>query len=145
MLSHFSCVQLCDFMDCGSQGSSVHGTLQTRMLEWVATSSSRGSSLSRDRTHVSFGSCIAGRFFTAEPPGKSLKTTVLAHSSTTFKYILRICAPSFYLVCQSSTICWTFFQLLGLQHPKKTKFLPSTLVEETDNKLSEFESVSHGA
>ena len=105
MLSHFSCVQLCDFMDCGSQGSSVHGTLQTRMLEWVATSSSRGSSLSRDRTHVSFGFYIAGRFFTAEPPGKSLKTTVLAHSSTTFKYILQICAPSLYLLCQSSTIC----------------------------------------
>ena len=80
-----------------------------------------------------------------EPLGKSLKTTVLAHSSTTFKYILRICAPSFYLVCQSSTICWTFFQLLGLQYPKKTKFLPSTLVEETDNKLSEFDSVPHWA
>ena len=143
MLSHFSCVQLCNPLDCGSPGSSLHGILQTRMLEWGATSSSRESSLSRDGTHVSFGSCIAGRFFTAEPLGKSLKTTVLAHSSTTFKYILQICAPSLYLVCQSSTICWTFFQLLGLQHPKKTKFLPSTLVEETDNKLPGFDSVPH--
>ena len=41
-----------------------------RVLEWVAISLSRGSSWPRDRTHVSFVSCIAGRFFTAEPSGK---------------------------------------------------------------------------
>ena len=34
-------------------GSSVHGTLQARILEWVAIASSRGSSCPRDRTHVS--------------------------------------------------------------------------------------------
>ena len=39
-------------------------------LEWVAISSSRMSSQPRDRTHVSCTACIAGRFFTAEPPGK---------------------------------------------------------------------------
>ena len=37
-------------------------------LEWVDSSSSRRSSWSRDLTHVS---CIAGRVFTTEPPGKS--------------------------------------------------------------------------
>ena len=31
-------------MDCSLPGSSVHETLQTRILEWVAISSSRGSS-----------------------------------------------------------------------------------------------------
>ena len=41
--------------------SSVHGILQARILEWVAISSSRGSSQPRDQTQVS---CIAGRFFT---------------------------------------------------------------------------------
>ena len=41
--------------------------LQARILEWIATPSSRGSSETRDQTHVS---CIAGRFFTFEPPGK---------------------------------------------------------------------------
>ena len=46
---------------------SVHGILQTRRLEWVTVSSSRGSSPLRGRTWVS---CTAGRFFTAEPPGK---------------------------------------------------------------------------
>ena len=39
----------------------VHGTLQTRILEWVAFPFSRGSSQPRDRTKVS---CIAGQFFT---------------------------------------------------------------------------------
>ena len=41
-------------------GSAVHGILQTRILEWVSISFSRGSSRSRDRTLVSD---IAGRFF----------------------------------------------------------------------------------
>ena len=44
MLSRFSHVRLCDPMDCSPPGSSVHGILQARVLEWVATPSSRGSS-----------------------------------------------------------------------------------------------------
>ena len=35
---------LCDPVDCSLPGSSVHGILQARILEWVAISSSRGSS-----------------------------------------------------------------------------------------------------
>ena len=54
-----SCLTLCDPMDCSPPGSSVHGILQTRILEWVAMPSSRGSSQPRDRTHVSYISCIA--------------------------------------------------------------------------------------
>ena len=37
-----------DPMDCSLPGSSVHGTLQARVLEWVAISFSRGSSRPRD-------------------------------------------------------------------------------------------------
>ena len=55
-----SCLSLGDPMDCNPQGSSVHGILQARILEWVAISSSRGSSQPRDRTQVS---CIVGGFF----------------------------------------------------------------------------------
>ena len=58
-------------MDCGPPGSSVHGILPARILEWVAMPSSRGSSQPRDPTRISCSSCIAGGFFTAEPPGKS--------------------------------------------------------------------------
>ena len=52
---------LCDPMDCSLPGSSVHGFLQARILEWVAMPSSRGSSWPRDWTQVS---CIAGGVFT---------------------------------------------------------------------------------
>ena len=38
-------------------GSSVHGFLQARIVEWAATPSSRGSSQSRDQTCVSYISC----------------------------------------------------------------------------------------
>ena len=44
VLSQFSHIQLCDPMDCRPPGSSVHGVLQARILEWVAMPSSRGSS-----------------------------------------------------------------------------------------------------
>ena len=37
----FSCIQLCDPMDCSPPGSSVHGILQARIVEWVAISHSR--------------------------------------------------------------------------------------------------------
>ena len=48
-------------MDCSPPGSSVHGILQARILEWVAISFSRGSSQPRDRTQVS--RIFAGRPF----------------------------------------------------------------------------------
>ena len=47
------CLTLCNPMDCIPPGFSVHGILQARILEWVATPSSRGSSWLRDRTHIS--------------------------------------------------------------------------------------------
>ena len=51
----------CNLMDCSLPGSSVHGTLQARILEWVAVRFSRQSSQSRNQTLVSL---TAGRFFT---------------------------------------------------------------------------------
>ena len=54
-------------MDCRLPGSSVHGILQARILEWVAISFSRESTYLGDRTQVS---CTAGRLFTTEPLGK---------------------------------------------------------------------------
>ena len=57
-------------MDYSTPGSSVHGILQARILQWVAVPSSRGSSPPRDRPRVWCASCIAGRFFAAEPLGK---------------------------------------------------------------------------
>ena len=56
-----SCPTLCNPIDYSLPDSSVHGILQARTLEWVAISSSRGSSWPRDRTQIP---CIAGRRFT---------------------------------------------------------------------------------
>ena len=64
-----SCLTLCDPMDCSPPGSSVHGISQARILQWVAISFSKESSRPRDWTCIS---CLAGRFFTTEPPGKPI-------------------------------------------------------------------------
>ena len=53
-----SCQTLWDPVDCSLPGSSVHAILQIRILHWVAMPSFRGSSRPRDRTHVSYVSCI---------------------------------------------------------------------------------------
>ena len=56
-----SCPTLGNPMDCSPPGSSIHGIFQARVLEWVAISFSRRSSLPRDWTWVS---CIVSRCFT---------------------------------------------------------------------------------
>ena len=61
MLVAQSCLILCDRMDCGPIGSSVHGFLQTRILDWVAISFSRIISRPRNQIWVSW---MAGSFFT---------------------------------------------------------------------------------
>ena len=58
----------------GPPGFSVHGSLQARILEWVAISSSRGSSQPRDGTRVSCVSWTAGGFFTIWATKESLKS-----------------------------------------------------------------------
>ena len=55
------CPTHCDPMDCSLPGSSLHGILQARVLEWGAISFSRGSSWPRDRIRVF---CIPSRRFT---------------------------------------------------------------------------------
>ena len=56
-----SCPTLCSPLGCSLPGSSVHGILQARILEWVAMPSSRGSSRPRDWTRVSCSSYTGRR------------------------------------------------------------------------------------
>ena len=65
-----SCLTLCNPMDCSPPGSSVHGILQARILEWVAMPSSRGSSPPRDWTRVSCFLCWQMGSLPPGPPGK---------------------------------------------------------------------------
>ena len=52
------CPTLCYPMGCSPPGSSFHGIFQARILEWIAISTSRGSSRPRDWSRVSSFSCI---------------------------------------------------------------------------------------
>ena len=64
VLNHFSCVSLCNPMDCSPPGSSVHGTLQARILEWAAVPSSRESSQPGVKPMSLTSLALAGGFFT---------------------------------------------------------------------------------
>ena len=82
-----SFLTLWDLVDCSSPGSSVYGVFQVRILEWVATPFSRGSSQLRDRTWVSH---IAGRFYHLSRQGSHGRK--LASSSR--KNHSALCSPS---------------------------------------------------
>ena len=58
-----NCVWLCNPGDCSPPGSSVHRIFQARILEWVAISSSRELSWSKNWIHVSCVTCIGRQFF----------------------------------------------------------------------------------
>ena len=63
-----------DPLDCSLPDSSLHGIFQARILEWVAISSSRGSSWPRDWACVS---CTAVDSFSAQSPGKPISRAVV--------------------------------------------------------------------
>ena len=68
-----SCPTLVTPWTCSSPGSSVHGISQARIPERVTNSFSSGSFQFRDQISLS---CIVGRYFTTEPPGKPLYFTL---------------------------------------------------------------------
>ena len=95
-----SCPILCDPVDCSPPGSSVHGILQARILEWVAMPSSRGSSQPRDQTRISYVSCIGRRVhLPLAPPGKT--------STSPFPSLLTACP----IPTQDLTSCLEYFEL----------------------------------
>ena len=68
-----SCLTLCDPVDCNPVGSSVHGILQARILEWVAMPSSRGTFLTRIKPASLRFPALAGRFFTTSTTWEALR------------------------------------------------------------------------
>ena len=96
-----SCPPLCDLVDCSLPGSSVHGILPVKMLEWVAISFSRGSSQPRDWTPVA---CIGSRFFavwaTREPSAWSQMANRVGFNVVTCK----ICIKSTLRPCSRPSI-----------------------------------------
>ena len=82
-----SCLTLCYPMDCSLPGSSVHGISQARVLEWVAISFSKGSFQPRDQTLIS---CLAGRFFTTESPGKPIRSLIRVKYQSSVKIKIKV-------------------------------------------------------
>ena len=74
-----ACLTLCYLMDCSLPGSSVHGILPSRVLEWVASYFLlQGSSKPRDQSRVS---CIESRFFTVSATKEALgQAEVILHA-----------------------------------------------------------------
>ena len=58
---------ICDPIDCTSPGSSVHGILQVRILEWVASALLQGIFLTQGSNLRLMASALSGRFFTTSP------------------------------------------------------------------------------
>ena len=105
------CQTLCDLMNCSPSGSSAHGILQARILEWVAISFSRGSSRLRDRTLVS---CIAGELFTvwATRAGEGEANWESSMETYTLPYVKQIASGK--LLYDVGTQAGTLWQLRGV-------------------------------
>ena len=71
-----SCPTFPDPMDCSLPGSSSHGILQTRIPDWVAMPSSRGSPRLRSQTHVSCLLHWQAVSLPLVPPGKPRYTCI---------------------------------------------------------------------
>ena len=95
-----SCLTLLRPIDYSLPGSSVHGISQARILEWVAIFFSRGAFRHWDWTFIS---CIADRFFTTKPPGKSvleiawIKTYLLETESFLQVFVSTMESPAWYI------------------------------------------------
>ena len=107
------CPSLCNPMDCNPRGSSVHGILQARILEWVGISFSRFFT-PRYQTHGSCGSCTGRQFLYHWASWEALKIMLL------FKCVF---------VCFfNSLVKWSIFHL----------FLPFFTYESYTSILSPF-------
>ena len=100
------CPTLCSPMVCSPPGSSVHGILQARMLEWVAISSSRVPTQG-SHTRLFTSSALAGRFFTTSATWEALslsKTSLSLEAQHTDKR--KQCLKGKVLVAQSCSTLW---------------------------------------
>ena len=73
------CPILCDPVDCSPPGSSVHGVLQVRILEWVVISSSSAGWMNEYPANVSPGKSSLGSFSVSVSRGRSLKADSFIH------------------------------------------------------------------
>ena len=100
-----SCLTLCDPKDCSPPHSSVHGIRQASILEWVAMTSSRGSSWPWIKPISFMLSALAGRFFTSRAIWEAQKHIKLM---TKYLHVTPSCSPIYCqtLLTGNSVFCW---------------------------------------
>ena len=98
--SHLS---LCDPMDCSPPGSSVHGILQVRILEWVACPPPGDPSNPGIEPVSPVSSTLPGRFFATEPPGKPINK---AHKLESLHWVDRVLISSTAGVSDTAGCVW---------------------------------------
>ena len=126
--SHQSCLTLCDPMDCSPAGSSVHGILQARILEWVVTTFSRGSSWPRDLTGISYISCMGrwvlyhyhhlGSPHPCMTIRKTISLTIWTFAGKVMSLLLNMLSR-FVIAFLPSSTCLSIYQTSFYQTPKK--------------------------
>ena len=118
-----SCLTLHDLMYCSPPGSSVLGTLQAKILEWVTVPFSRGFSQPRNQTQVS---CVAVRLF-----------TILATREACILYIV-VCVSEKAIAPHSSTFAW---KIPWTEEPGRLQSMGSQIIRQT--RLSDFTFTFH--
>ena len=112
-----SCQTVCDPMEYSLPGSSVHGIISARILEWVAIFSFRGSSWPRDQTCVS---CIfsTGRWMCQAPLSFTISQSLLKFMSTQ-----SVMSSNQLLLCHPPSSCLQYFPTSGKDeiHTKKMR------------------------
>ena len=97
-------------MDCSLPGSSVHGILQARILEWVAIPFSKGSSQPRDGTCIS---CIGRQVLYHWATGE---TQVIFFSSVQFSSVAQSCLTLIFLLGSQFKTCISCISRQVLYH-----------------------------
>ena len=100
-----SCPTLCSPMGCSLPRSAVHGIFQARVLEWVATSFSRGSSWPRNQSQVSR---IVGRCFTVWATKEVLESVKKKKSKSISQLCLTLCDPMDYNIAHQAPLSMGF-------------------------------------
>ena len=118
-----ACPTLCDTIDGSPPGTSVHWLLQARILEWVAMPSSRGSSWPRDRTCISYVSCVGRQVLNPlAPPGKPRK--YLEHFFFSFIFISWKLITLQYCSGFCHTLTWISHGFTYIPHPDPPSHFP---------------------
>ena len=84
---------LCDPMDCSQPGSSVHGVLQARILEWVAMSSPRDFPKLGIKPTSPVSPVFQADSLPSDPPGKPSHILSAAAAAKSLQLCLTLCDP----------------------------------------------------